>query len=61
MKKVKAFFKNIFGSGPKVICKKGQNNLYYKAVKEQGIWVTKGAGYIDCETCKEETGAEECR
>jgi hypothetical protein len=61
MNKVKKFFKNIFGGGdPKVICMKGANNLYYRAVEEQGTWVAKGAGYKDCETCKAATGATEC-
>ena len=62
MSKVKAFFRKIFGGGgPPVICMKGANDLYYKAVKEQGAWVPQGAGYASCEACKAATGATECR
>jgi hypothetical protein len=62
MSKIKTFFKNLFGGGgPSVICMKGGNNLYYKAVKEQGAWVTSGPGYADCAACKAATGATECR
>lgn len=53
--------KSIFGKGSKTICKKGQNNLYYKAVQKQGRWVTSGPGYPDCESCKAATGATECK
>lgn len=57
----KSKLKSLFGKEPKVICLKGENGLYYKAVKKQGRWVGTGAGYPDCASCKAATGATECK
>lgn len=57
----KKTLKSLFGKKPNTICLKGQDGLYYKAVKKQGRWIGVDPGYPDCATCKAATGATECK